>query len=145
MIRYFIIGTFLVSIAACLNPPDYSPIPAITFDSLSATSARVGHDSITFFIGFTDGDGDLGSANVPNLFFTDSRTGYPDSFKVPSLTPDGNVKAISGTIAYTFSTFSCTPPQNRQFDTLHYTIYVEDRAGNKSNEVLTPEIILQCQ
>ncbi len=105
----------------------------------------MGLDSITFLVDFTDGDGDLGSSDVPNLFFTDSRTGYPDSFKIPNLTPAGNVKAISGIISYTFSTFSCTPPQGRQFDTLTYSIYVEDRAGNKSNMVQTPQIILQCQ
>ena len=147
MIRYFILGTFLIFMAACLNPPNYSEIPAITFDSISSTTARVGQDSITFLIDFTDGDGDLGSSDIPNLFFLDSRTGYTDSFKIPNLTPQGNVKAISGVISYVYagSFFTCTPPPGRTFDTLHYTIYVEDRAGNKSNLIVTPQIILQCQ
>lgn len=147
MIRYFVVGTFVLFIAACLNPPDYSTIPVITFDSLSRATAVVGQDSITFFIDFTDGDGDLGSSDIPNLFFLDSRTGYTDSFKIPNLTPAGNVKAISGMIAYVYagSSFFCTPPDGRTFDTLHYTIYVEDRAGNKSNSIITPDIVLQCQ
>src|SRR6185295_6762977 len=131
MIRYFIVGTFLLFLVACLNPPNYSSVPAITFDSISSTTARVGQDSITFFIGFTDGDGDLGSEDIPNLFFLDSRLGYADSFKIPNLTPQGNVKAISGTIRYDRSIFNCIP--NKLFDTLYYTIYVEDRAGHKSN------------
>jgi len=143
MIRYFIVGTFLIFLAGCLNPPDYSVIPAITFDSISSTTARVGIDSITFLIDFTDGDGDLGSSAIPNLFFLDSRTGYTDSFKIPNLTPEGNVKAISGVIAYAASSFNCIP--GKTFDTLYYTIYVEDRAGNKSNQIVTPQIILQCQ
>jgi hypothetical protein len=143
MIRYFILGTFLIFMAACLNPPNYSEIPAITFDSISSTTARVGHDSITFLIDFTDGDGDLGSSDIPNLFFLDSRTGYTDSFKIPNLTPQGNVKAISGVIAYVGSSFNCIP--GKTFDSLYYTIYVQDRAGNKSNQVMTPQIILECQ
>src|SRR6185436_19990327 len=103
MIRYFILGTFLISMAACLNPPSYSEIPEITFDSISSTTARVGYDSITFLIDFTDGDGDLGSSDTPNLFFLDSRTGYTDSFKIPNLTPQGNEKAISGVISYVYA------------------------------------------
>lgn len=143
MIRYFVVGTFVLSVVACLNPPNYSFSPEITFDSISSTSAVEEQDSITFFIGFTDGDGDLGSDNIPNLFFLDSRTGYRDSFKIPNLTPQGNVKAISGTIMYSRPFFNCIP--NKIFDTLYYTIYVEDRAGNRSNDVISPTIILQCQ
>ena len=143
MIRYFVVGSFVLFMVACLNPPNYSFIPAITFDSISGTNARVGQDSITFFIGFTDGDGDLGSDDIPNLFFLDSRTLYTDSFKIPNLTPQGNVKAISGTIMYARSVFNCIP--GKTSDTLFYTIYVEDRAGNKSNNVISPTIYLQCQ
>ena len=142
MLRYFILGSFVLFAVSCLRPPDYSPIPEITFDSLSSRFAVAGKDSIKFFIGFTDGDGDIGSSTVPNLFFLDSRTGYTDSFKIPNLTPEGNVKAISGTIAYDQTAFNCIP--GKLFDTLYYTIYIEDRAGNKSNLVTTPEILLQC-
>ncbi|MFI5135104.1 MAG: hypothetical protein ACHQD9_04570 [Chitinophagales bacterium] len=140
--RVTIVASLIIFIGSCINPPSYSPIPAIVFDSVSGTFARAQTDSLTFFINFTDGDGDLGSTDVPNLFFLDSRTGYVDSFKIPSLTPQGNVKAITGVIAYTRSEFNCIP--NKDFDTLHYSIYIEDRAGNKSNVVTTPSIILQC-
>jgi hypothetical protein len=143
MFRTGAAASFVLFIASCVNPPDYSTIPEIEFDSISTTFARVQQDSITFFISFTDGDGDLGSETTPNLFFLDSRTGYTDSLKVPNLTPDGNVKAITGVISYTRSSFSCIP--GRDFDTLYYTIYMEDRARNKSNLVVTPEIRLQCQ
>ena len=132
--------SFMVS---CLRSPNYSNIPAIEFDSLSSNFARVNEDSITVYFNFTDGDGDIGSDDVPNMFFTDSRTGYPDSFKIPIVTPAGNVKAISGRIAYTFSQFNCIP--GRIIDSLFYTIYIEDRAGNKSNEIITQVITLECQ
>ena len=142
MLRVVIVFSLVTFIFSCINPPDYSPIPEITFDSISANNIKAQQDSITFWIDFTDGDGDLGSDELPNLFFLDSRTGYTDSFKIPSLTPQGNVKAITGTIAYARSSFNCIP--GKAFDTLYYTIYIEDRAGNKSNLVVTPQIYLQC-
>ena len=117
MFRFGIAASLIIFISSCVNPPDYSPIPEIEFDSISTTFARSGQDSITFFIGFTDGDGDVGSDVKPNLFFLDNRTGYADSFKIPNLTPEGNVKAITGTIAYTRSSFSCIP--GKLFDTLY--------------------------
>jgi len=142
MLRASIIVSLLIFIASCINPPEYSPIPEIEFDSISATHIVAQTDSVTFFIDFTDGDGDIGSEEIPNLFFLDNRTGYTDSFKIPNLTPQGNVKAITGIIAYTRSSFNCIP--NKAFDTLYYTIYIEDRAGNKSNLITTPQIYLQC-
>jgi len=142
MMRLFIIGTLILFLGSCLNPPEYSPIPEIEFDSISSTFAVANQDSITFFITFTDGDGDLGSDEIPNLFFKDNRTLYTDSFKIPDITPDGNVKAISGRISYTFFPFNCIP--GKDFDSLFFTIYVADRAGNNSNEVISPMITLQC-
>ena len=139
-------GIVICALTSCLRPPEYDPIPKIGFDSLTATYVKSGSDSITFFISFTDGDGDLGAASSdtkPNLFFKDSRTGFINSFQFPYVTPEGNVKDISGTIAYTFPSFSCVPGQS--LDTLFYTIYISDRAGNLSNEVTTPNVVIDCQ
>ncbi|MCS6991581.1 MAG: hypothetical protein NZL95_06930 [Chitinophagales bacterium] len=133
----------LLCLGACLRPPDYSIIPTIALDSLSTLYIRAGVDSLKFFISFTDGDGDIGSETNPNLFLTDSRTGYTDSVKVPYITPDGSLKAISGVIIYVRSQFSCIP--GRKTDSLTYTIYLEDRAGHASNSVTTPVIYLECQ
>jgi len=145
MLRAAIVVSLMIFIFSCINPPEYSPIPVISFDSISATSIRAQQDSITIFIEFTDGDGDLGSEVIPNLFFTDSRTGTEEGFKIPNITPEGNVKAITGIIAYTFPALYCTPPPpDRTLDTLSYSIYVVDRAGNKSNVITTPDIYLQC-
>lgn len=142
MFRIGIVISLLVFVASCVNPPDYSVIPEIQFDSISTTYVRAQQDSVTMVISFSDGDGDLGSELTPNLFLLDSRTGYTDSLKIPNLTPEGSVKAITGVITYTRSVFSCIP--GKDFDTLHYTIYVEDRAGNQSNMVLTPDIYIEC-
>ncbi|MCS6917880.1 MAG: hypothetical protein RMK52_04245 [Chitinophagales bacterium] len=128
--------------AACIRPPDYSIVPEIALDSISTRTLRPGQDSLTFVISFTDGDGDIGSETIPNLFLTDSRTGYTDSVKVPYITPEGSLKAISGQITYVRSQFSCIP--GRKTDSLYYTIYLEDRAGHASNRITTPVIYLIC-
>ncbi len=144
-----IVGAFLLTmLASCLNPPEYPVEPAIAFDSISKSfvKGQPAFDSITFIISFTDGDGDLGASSsdtVPNLFFKDSRTGFINTFQFPNITPEGNVKDISGTISYVFSPFNCRP--GMPVDTFFYTIFINDRAGHRSNEVTTPLIICNCQ
>ena len=149
--RSVLVIFFLSLLASCIKPPTYDPIPQIAFDSISKTlvkglsSTPPALDSITFQISFTDGDGDLGASSsdtASNLFFRDSRTGFVNRFQFPYITPEGNVKDISGTIAYIFSPFDCDP--GGKSDTFHYTIFIKDRAGNLSNEVITPTIICDC-
>jgi hypothetical protein len=140
MIRYFIIVTLVLTIAACLNPPDYSPIPEIVFDSVSRTSIVPNQDSLKFYVSFTDGDGDIGSETDSNLFITDSRTGYTNTNKIPGITPEGKVKAISGQIVFTLSEIDSIPDGIRDSIYYTYTIQIQDRAGNKSNEVISPLI-----
>ncbi|HYV95704.1 MAG TPA: hypothetical protein VE978_28290 [Chitinophagales bacterium] len=140
MMRYFIAGTFLLFIAACLNPPDYSVIPAITLDSISTTDITANKDSLNFYISFTDGDGDIGSETDSNLFITDSRTGTRAGNKIPSITPDGKVKEISGQIVFTLSEIDSIPDGIKDSIYYYYTIQIADRAGNLSNEVNTPLI-----
>src|SRR5664279_2275587 len=105
MTSKLLIGAFVLTLlASCLKPPNYSPIPEIKFDSISATHVRQLVDSVTVIISFTDGDGDLGNLKndtTNNLFFKDSRTGFIYPFHFPYITPEGNVKDISGEIAYT--------------------------------------------
>ncbi len=133
---------WLWSYTSCLKPPDYSVVPFIQLDSVSKVHIQAGFDSVTFFIYFTDGDGDIGSDTEPNLFMLDDRTGYTDSIKVPYINPPGTIKAISGTIAYTRSQFICIP--GRKTDSVRYTVQLQDRAGNLSNAIVTPTIYLQC-
>ena len=140
MIRYFVIGSLLLSIGACLNPPEYSVIPSIKLDSISTTNIIPNKDSLKFYISFTDGDGDIGSDTDPNLFITDSRTGTPGGNKIPDITPDGKVKEISGQIVFTLSEIDSIKDGVRDSIYYTYSIQIQDRAGNLSNTVVTPVI-----
>jgi hypothetical protein len=139
------VGILIIFFIACLRPPDYSLIPEITFIELDTTEVTEMTDSVTITFGFTDGDGDLGALDgdtLPNTFIKDSRTGFIYTYQFPSITPDGNVKDISGTVEIILPGITCVP--NVNVDQLTYEVYITDRAGNKSNSVTTPALTIYC-
>lgn len=147
--RVILLAISLLGLAAtCVNPPEYSEVPAIFDAKVDRTLAKPGTDSIIVAFTFQDGDGDLGNDerdSTINAYLIDARTGFPYNYQIPYINQRGNNKAISGTIWITIDpfTFSCRP--NRpDFDTLAYEIYIIDRAGNESNRLITPSIILDC-
>ncbi len=154
--------TFFLSIStilACTKPPDYPIEPVISFKSLSRTSLPQGNlntDSLTITISYTDGDGDLGNEeNQANVFRTDLRTGFSAStFSIPFVPIQGAGNGISGEIAIKAFTACCIHPETNQIcmpfddfpvDTLQFEIYIVDRAGNKSNTIITDPIFLRCE
>ena len=133
----------LALIPACKKDTSISPVPAITFDSISPNPAIKYRDSVLIVISYIDGDGDLGidSADVKNLFVTDSRNQVVNQFRIPQLAPTGSKIAIQGNIDIVL------PPQifindNDTTETATYSIYVVDRAGNKSNTVTTKPLTI---
>ncbi len=134
---------------SCLKPPKFSETPLIEFVSINSTQVQQQVDSIQMIISFKDGDGDLGSLESDtstNCFITDHRPGKPDytyTYKIPFITPKGTTKDISGTIAINLPGITCIPFHTT--DSVTYKIVIMDRAGNKSNEVQTPVIIVNCQ
>ncbi len=135
--------------ASCVTPPEYSDIPEIAFDSINVAQATPGIDSIVVAFTFQDGDGDLGAAEGDtsiNAYLVDRRTNFAYNYQIPFINERGNNKAISGTIWITVQSFSFSCRPNRPlFDTLSYEVYIIDRAGNESNRITTPDIVLNCQ
>ncbi len=144
----------------CEKPPTYSNVPIITSVSITPTLIRSFTDSnadaqnlpdtLQVQVGFTDGNGAIGilagdTTNVIDAYLVDSRTTPSgqhtiDSFSIPYITPNGNVKAISGTISFTVYDII---GNNTTWDTLHYTVTIVDRNGNVSNAKSTPNIYLK--
>ena len=130
-------------IPSCKKDSGISVVPSITFDSISPNPAIKYQDSILIVISYVDGDGDLGidSADVKNLFITDSRNGVVSQFRIPQLAPTGANIAIEGNLDIVL------PPQlftndNDTTETATYSIYVVDRAGHKSNTVTTKPLVI---
>lgn len=145
--RSFAVLGLLFAIGSCIKPPDYSDTPAIEFISIDKESVIEGSDSVFIRFSFTDGDGDLGPVNdqdsTINLFLVDSRDESTKPYQLPNLTPGGNIKAISGEVTVKVEGFSCQAGATE--DELTYTIYVEDRAGHKSNQITTTPLLIDCQ
>jgi hypothetical protein len=151
--------------AACTEAPEYPIEPQIEFIGLNQDSieqsrdASIPLDTIEIRFSFTDGDGDLGSADSINIYLEDSRDGTLQLFKINPIPKLGAGKGLSGEIRILLSNspitryFCCTFPNtnltclaSRQHptDQLSYKIRIRDRADNWSNEIQTDPITIRC-
>jgi len=148
-----------LGINACFKTPEYPVEPVIKFASYSVTQPYIIPDTGNIRITFTDGDGDLGkltnddSGSVSRIFIRNVKYSLD---KIPQVLPiipqKGTTKAISGAIDIKlagnlgiglFDESSCLLFQH-PYDTLIFEIYIKDRAGNKSNVITTPPLVVSC-
>ena len=155
----------LVLLAACTTPPDFPIEPEIEFVSVSKDTMQRGSlqtDTTFITFSFTDGDGDIGDAekdSIVRLFIIDSRTGGINDLRIPFVSEPGASNGLRGEItAQVFNScceFPNEPPigevdgcvftwDEMPYDSLTYDIYIEDRAGNRSNVITTTPIYLRC-
>ena len=62
-------------------------------------------------------------------------------FRIPHLAPDNNSIAIEGDFNITINGSGITDESSSQ--QVNYAIYITDRAGNKSNTIITSSITIQ--
>ncbi|MEL6625663.1 MAG: hypothetical protein AAFQ83_20880 [Bacteroidota bacterium] len=118
-----------------------SPIPQISLIDISPTSVQALDDEIRFEVQYQDGDGDLGSSDdAKNLFIQDVRIDNPHAFHLQQLAPDEANVPIQGTFVVTLPFTILT--DNAAEQNVSFEIYVVDRAGNQSNILTTPEIVV---
>lgn len=147
--------------------PEYADEPKIGFDRFIITRnienslSLDKRDSVNIIINFEDGDGDLGIASedlntseeniivsverkkngiYSPLLTPDSTFGLNGRF--PELSPSTDNRPIDGVLDY-----AVVFEHNNFFtnDTLRLTIYIIDQAGNKSNSILTDDLIIEKQ
>jgi len=159
MIRFWI-ATSVLLVIGCIDPPDFPDEPTIEFLGWSKSTMNQGDlngDSVLIQLSFTDGDGDLGyPANDPtqDIFVIDTRTGViQDRLKMPEVPEEGTGNGVNGELTLRIFNTCCFFPKNippctstnlYPTDTLRYEIYIEDRSGNESNRIMTPEMVLKC-
>ena len=159
---YFLLILGFIQIYSCINAPDYSDTPEIAFigfSNLSMDQAPLNSDTTVLRISFTDGDGDIGfdiDTAGENIFIIDNRTNHVyDRFRAPAIPPQGANNGVSGEINMVLlntccifpaqdSIPNCESPLQYPTNQLTFTVYIQDRAGNKSNEIVTPAITLNC-
>ena len=155
LITLFVIG--------CVQPPNYPREPVIEFLNLNKDAIAQGNgaaqpDTLVINFSFTDGDGDLGfEEDSIDIFLTDSRDGFVNTFRLPLIPDQGTGNGISGEIALKISntpfniccTFpngatACQPNSEFPTDTVSYSIQIRDRAGNYSNPIQTDLVTILC-
>jgi hypothetical protein len=144
-------------LGACLKTEKFPVEPHIMMKEFKQFG-----DSTSLVISFTDGDGDIGlgqnDVNPPfdtasiyyfNLFCDMSRrqnnswvpvTQLPYYYRVPSITPTGQNKALNGDIAVALKPFPLPPVLLG--DTVRFNVKLVDRALHQSNTVTTEAIRL---
>lgn len=139
------IGLLMVAVlfTGCKKEEAISKVPQIKFVSITPGTAQKYVDEVQVTIEYTDGDGDLGenTADVKNLFCTDSRNNVTYQFRINQLAPDNSNIIIKGQLTFTLSPQGFVDDNNTT-ETATYSIYVKDRAGNQSNTVQTSALTI---
>ena len=121
------------------------PVPQILGVTLNSNNIIEYQDSLVFNVRYRDGDGDLGEndPNAANLFLIDNRIGVTERFRVQELAPEGANIPITGTLRVVLKSTGIT--DNSFLQTVTYTLYLRDRAGNESNRFTTENIAVSRQ
>jgi hypothetical protein len=154
MKRVVIVLLSTILLASCFKEPSYPPVPEIAFMRVSSVDNPILAltSDVYMQFSFQDGDGDLGRLNesdtTANMFVKDLRFGIVSSeaYSIPPIPRKGSSPAVKGDISFNFrNSLFCNPLEpSRQFDTIQYEIFVRDRAGNISNTITTPPIVVRC-
>jgi hypothetical protein len=133
-----------VSVVSCKKEKEeISIIPAIEFVSVTPATVKQYADSLVFRISYKDGDGDLGENvdSVRNVFLTDSRDAVTYKYRLKELAPSNTKIAITGFVNIALKSLALID-QNASGESATFSIYVVDRAGNKSNVVVSNAITI---
>jgi len=164
-IKYIIVLAVFFLFFQCKDTPRFPVEPVIEFKTYSKDIMDQGdkNDSLQLIIHFTDGDGDIGSSlddNQAGIFIKDTRfdTPVPVTFSIPKIPEAGASNGIEGDMTIELYTTCCVFPewvddasapceisQEYPIDTLVYELYIEDRAGHKSNVLVLPPLYLRCK
>ncbi len=132
-------------LAACTKVTQTSvgdPVPVIRFVKVGSTNIKQFKDSVNITFTYEDGDGDLGyqNADINSLEVKDSRLQKPDMYYVAPLAPVDSKVHISGQLTMKLKNLFLIGTGNIEKTTLQ--VRIQDRAGNWSNIIITPEITI---
>lgn len=131
-----------VLVAACKKEEVMPSAPEIAFVSMSAQSVHEFDERVTVRFSYKDGDGDLGQRDPDNytLWVKDARLQGTDGYHIPPLAPEDADVPIQGELEVELNALFLLG--NSGQEETSYTMYVVDRAGNRSNEFTTGTITI---
>lgn len=165
--RLFILLWFgLGTLFSCREKQEYPPEPYLEYIDFLIFRHPAGYDSLGILrLFYTDGDGDLGMFHWDTTSFNffvayykmqngvllpgtryNPITGKFDTIyfnnRIYKLAPDDYIGWIKGEIEDTIRPLY-DPRSTRPYDTISFKAWIFDRAGNKSNVVETPLIVVK--
>lgn len=146
-IAYFVLPLLYVCSSACSNKPIFPVEPHITYLDIQPRKVHQNQDFIYIKFHFEDGDGDLGDidgGDTFSLLAIDNRPPYADTalyFKLPELDITTKNPSIQGELTLEYPPTLLRPGYLK--DSTTYTVYILDRAGHKSNAIVTDMIYIE--
>ena len=121
----------------------FAKIPSLEFVKITPSVAAEFVDEVKITVLYRDKDGDVGENDpeVKNLFVTDNRNDVEYSFRIPELTPEGSEIAVEGNFEINLKVLSMVGDQEEE--SAAFSVYILDRALNKSNSVTTEAITVK--
>lgn len=116
--------------------------PEIAFVSITDSEVVEFDNDVAITFSYADGDGDIGyvDPDAYPLRIKDARLENFDWFHIPPLTPDNLPLEIDGEFTVNL------PPLfllgNGGNEITSFTLQLQDRAGNWSNQIVTPEVLI---
>lgn len=140
-----LISTAVISMNFSCGKEDEDPfvnkVPQLEFVSVSPEQVTEFEDSLVFTVRYRDNNGDLGENNpdVKNLFLTDRRINLTYEYRIRQLAPSVQSVPITGNLEIVLPTVARTDTLVAQ-ELADFSMYVVDRAGNKSNVVVSTPV-----
>lgn len=116
--------------------------PEIALVGMSVQQVVEFDERVAVRFSYKDGDGDLGKADPDHytLWVKDARLENADGYHIPPLAPEGEEVPIQGELEVELNALFLLG--NSGQEETSYTMYVVDRAGNRSNEFTTGTITI---
>ncbi|MBK7085648.1 MAG: hypothetical protein IPH53_13690 [Flavobacteriales bacterium] len=138
--RSALILAMAAAFLSCKKESVMPTTPEIEIVSASPTQVDEFAEGVVLRFSYKDGDGDLGEADPDAYTFwvKDSRLNAADGYHIPPLAPPDTEVPIQGELEVTLTPLFLLGSSGQEVMT--YTFYITDRAGNKSNELVTSSI-----
>lgn len=140
--RFTLLFLVFALTGGCKKEAPIERVPSLDFVSISESEVVQFTNAVEVVIKFEDGDGDLGSPNpdVNTLRVKDSRLLNYDWYHVPPMTPDLEELQIEGSYTVTLNPLFILG--NGSSEEATFTLQIKDRAGNWSNAIVTPPVLI---
>lgn len=123
--------------------PPLPPEPVIELRSAGPPTLVALRDSVVFELAYTDGNGDIGFADADSavVYVTDERFPLTEGFHIPPLAPEEAEIAITGVLTIVLPRTILEDPEALS-EQVVFSLRLRDRAGNWSNTVQSPALLV---